>query len=87
MILNQSDLRYLHRVKSIRIWRLFMYDSHIYCNEYKDLRDYIADIMAGAIEDYDIDKLSNHIQDLYDDGRMSSSQYDNLMGYIQDLTE
>ena len=34
---------------------------------------------------YDVEKLSNHIQELYDNNEMSSSQYDDLMGYVQDL--
>ena len=38
-----------------------MYDGHIYCREYKDLKDYIADIVNGDIEDYDVEALSNHI--------------------------
>lgn len=62
-----------------------MYDSHIYCEEYKGLKDYIVDILNGDIEDYNIEELSNHIQDLYDDGKMSSSQYDDLIGHIQDI--
>lgn len=62
-----------------------MYDSYIYCREYKELKDYIADIMNGDVVDYDIDGLSDHIQELYDNGEMSSSQYDDLMRYVQDL--
>ena len=62
-----------------------MYDSYIYCEEYKDLKDYIVDILNGDVEDYNIEGLSSHIQDLYDDCKMSSSQYDDLMGYIQDI--
>ena len=62
-----------------------MYDSHIYCSEYNDLKDYIADIINGDIDDYDIDTLSAHIQELYDDGRMQATQYDDLMRYIQDM--
>lgn len=62
-----------------------MYDSHIYCKEYKELKDYIVDILNGEIENYDVEKLSNHIQELYDNNEMSSSQYDDLMGYVQDL--
>ena len=64
-----------------------MYDSHIYCMEYKELKDQIVDIVNGETEEYDIDELSAHIQELYDDGEMSSSQYDDLMSYIQDLQE
>ena len=62
-----------------------MYDSHIFCKEYKDLKDLIVDIVNGDTEDYDIDALAEHIQELYDNGEMSSSQYDDLMSYIQDL--
>ena len=62
-----------------------MYDSHIYCKEYKELKDYIIDILNGEIEEYDIDELANQIQELYDSGEMSSSQYDDLMSYVQDL--
>ena len=62
-----------------------MYDGHIYCEEYKELKDYIADIINGEIDDYDVEELENHIQELYDDGKMSSSQYDDLMGYVQDM--
>ena len=62
-----------------------LYDSHIYCREYKKLKDYIVDILNGEIEEYDIEELAKHIQELYDSGEMSSSQYDDLMGYVQDL--
>ena len=34
-----------------------MYDSHIFCKEYKDLKDQIVDIVNGDTEDYDIDAL------------------------------
>ena len=62
-----------------------MYDSHIFCKEYKDLKDQFVDIVNGDTEDYDIDALAEHIQELYDNGEMSSSQYDDLISYIQDL--
>ena len=62
-----------------------MYDSHIYCEEYSDLKDLIISILNNEIEEYDIDELAQHIQDLYDIGSMSSSQYDDLMSYLQDL--
>ncbi len=62
-----------------------MYDGHIYCREYKDLKDQIVDILNGEIDDYDVDELSENIQELYDEGKMSSTQYDDLMRYIQDM--
>lgn len=62
-----------------------MYDGHIYCREYKELKDYIVDIVNGDVEDYDLEDLSDRIQELYDDEEMSSTQYDDLMRYIQDI--
>lgn len=62
-----------------------MYDSYIYCEEYKEIKDYIIDILNGDIENYDVDELTNRIQELYDDNKMSGSQYDDLMSYIQEL--
>ena len=62
-----------------------MYDSFLYCREYKELKDIIVSILNGELEEYDLDELSNHIQKLYDNGEMSGSQYDDLMGYIQDI--
>lgn len=62
-----------------------MYDGHIYCREYKELKDYIVDIVNGDVEDYDLEDLSDRIQELYDDGEMSSTQYDDLMRCIQDI--
>lgn len=62
-----------------------MYDGHIYCREYKELKDYIVDIMNGEIEDYDVDTLAEHIQSLYDAGEMQVTQYDDRMRYIQDM--
>lgn len=62
-----------------------MYDGHIYCREYKELKDQIIDILNGEVEEYDIESLADHIQELYDNGEMSSSQYDDLMRYVQDL--
>lgn len=62
-----------------------MYDSHIYCEEYRDFKNYIADCINGEIPDYDVEDLANHIQELYDNNEMSSSQYDDLMSYIQDM--
>ena len=46
-----------------------MYDGHIYCREYKELKDYIVDIVNGDVEDYDLEDLSDRIQELYDDGQ------------------
>ena len=64
---------------------MFLYDSHIYCKEYKDLKNTIIDIINGDDTETDVEKLSNHIQELYDNGEMQATQYDDLMGYLQDI--
>lgn len=61
-----------------------MYDSHVFSLEYKDVKDKIADIISGD-DDTDIDELAEHVQEIYNEGRMSSVQYDDLMRYIQDF--
>lgn len=61
-----------------------MYDNHLYCPEYKRLKDKIVDIINGG-DDTDIDEIAGQIQELYDDGELTSTQYDDLMNYVQDL--
>lgn len=61
-----------------------MYNEHIFCEEYDELKELIEDIANGD-SDADIEELKEQIQDIYDAGKMPSSQYDELMGYIQDL--
>ncbi len=60
-----------------------MYDSHIFCPDYKSLKSKIADIING--EDGDIDEIAEQVQALYDDGKMSSTQYDELLRYIDTI--
>ena len=78
-----------------------MYDSYIYCEEYRTLKNIVvsltngyrpekedleeAGIEADADGFVDMSVLSEKVQSLYDDGQMPSSQYDDLMRYIQDL--
>ena len=45
----------------------------------------LIDDIANGDSDVNIEKLKEQIQDIYDAGKMPSSQYDELMGYIQDL--
>ncbi len=59
-----------------------MYDSFIFGREYRDLKDYISDIYNGDVKDYDLEELSNYIHELYENGEISSSQYDDLMSEI-----
>ena len=61
-----------------------MYDSYIYSTEYKNLKDKIVDMVNG-IDDADPDEVADRIQEIYEAGEMSSTQYDDLMSYIQDF--
>lgn len=61
-----------------------MYDSHIYSPDYKRLKDKIVDMVNGE-DDTDPQEVADEIQEIYDAGEMSSTQYDDLMSYIQDL--
>ena len=62
-----------------------MYDNNIYCPQYRDLKDTLVQIINGEDEKTDIEELADKIQEIYDNGNMSSTQYDDLMRYIQDL--
>lgn len=61
-----------------------MYNEHIVCEEYEELKQLIEDITNGD-NDTDINEVKDRIQEIYDDDKMPSTQYDELMGYIQDL--
>ena len=62
-----------------------MYDSFLYSREYKLLKDKIADILHGDDTTTDVQELADHIQQIYDDGELSSTQYDDLMSYLQEM--
>ena len=42
-------------------------------------------ILNNKIDNYNTEELSSHVQELYDIDKMSSTQYDDLMSYLQDL--
>ena len=62
-----------------------MYNEHIYCEEYRELKNTIIDILNGDDTDTDVSELEGRIQEIYDEGKMPSTQYDELMSYIFDL--
>lgn len=62
-----------------------MYDQHIFCREYRDLKDTIVDVLNGDDTETDLEALSDHIQELYDNGEIQATQYDDLMRYLQDM--
>lgn len=46
-----------------------MYDGHIYCEDYGEIKDILADIMNGDDTETDVQELADWIQELYDDGK------------------
>ena len=62
-----------------------MYDGHIRCPEYYSLKATIVNIVNGDDVETDLEELADKIQELYDNGQMKSTQYDDLMRHIQDL--
>lgn len=62
-----------------------MYDNSEYYPAYKRLKDYIADCINGDVVHYDTDHIAEQVQDAYDNGELSSTQYDDLMRYVEDM--
>lgn len=62
-----------------------MYDNHIFCPEYKWLKDTIVDILNGDDTTTEIGALEEYIQELYNSDAMPATQYDDLMRYLQDM--
>ena len=62
-----------------------MYDNHIENGEYRNLKNKIADILNGDDTETDIMELEERVYELYDEGELSSSQYDDLMSYIYEV--
>lgn len=64
-----------------------MYDGHIYCKDYKEIKDMINDYINGEDIGCTIEELEQRIQELYDDGEIQATQYDDLMSYIVELQD
>jgi len=62
-----------------------MYDSHIYGGRYFDLKAKLIDIMNGDDPDTSVDEIADTTQELYENGEIQATQYDNLMSLIQDM--
>ena len=61
-----------------------MYDSHIVGGNFRYYKGILNEMYQGYGEE-DIDEIVEKIQEDYDEGNLSSSQYDNLMSLIQDI--
>lgn len=63
-----------------------MYDSHVDDGKFRSYKGILNEICQGNSEE-DIDEITEKIQEDYERGELSSSQYDNLMFLIQDIEE
>ena len=61
-----------------------MYDSHIVDGNFRYCKGILNELYQGYGEE-DIDEIVEKIQEEYDEGNLSSSQYDNLMSLVQDI--
>ena len=61
-----------------------MYDSHVDDDKFRFYKGILNEIYQGDSEE-NIDEITEKIQEDYEKGGLSSSQYDNLMSLIQDI--
>ena len=61
-----------------------MYDSHVDDDKFRFYKGILNEIYQGDSEE-NIDEITEKIQEDYERGGLSSSQYDNLMSLIQDI--
>ena len=61
-----------------------MYDSHIVGGNFRYYKGILNELYQGYGEE-DIDEIVEKIQEDYEEGNLSSSQYDNLMSLVPDI--
>lgn len=61
-----------------------MYDSHVNNGKFRFYKGILNEMYQGYGEE-DIDEIAEKIQEDYEEGKLSSSQYDNLMSLVQDI--
>ena len=62
-----------------------MYDNHVAPGRFFHYRDILSRIYQGEDTSIDLDELIAEIQDDYEQGNLSATQYDNLMSLAQDI--
>ena len=62
-----------------------MYDNHISSDKFFHYRDILSRIYQGEDTKTNLDELLEEIQNDYEAGELSSSQYDNLISLAQDI--
>ena len=62
-----------------------MYDSHVNNGKFRFYKRILNEMYQGYGGEEDIDEIAEKIQEDYEEGKLSSSQYDNLMSLVQDI--
>lgn len=62
-----------------------MYDSHVNNGKFRFYKRMLNKMYQGYGGEEDIDEIAEKIQEDYEEGKLSSSQYDNLMSLVQDI--
>ena len=62
-----------------------MYDSHINNGKFRFYKRILNEMYQGYGGEEDIDEIAEKIQEDYEEEKLSSSQYDNLMSLVQDI--
>lgn len=62
-----------------------MYDQYVRGGKFGELKGILNNVING-VSDEDVDEIAERIQEAYDNEQLSGTQYDNLMGLVQDLT-
>ena len=62
-----------------------MYDNHISSGRFFHYRDILSRIYQGEDPETNLEEIREEIQNDYEDGLLSASQYDNLLSLIQDV--
>lgn len=59
--------------------------KYIRGGKFCELKGILNNVING-VSDEDVDEIAERIQEAYDNEQLSGTQYDNLMGLVQDLT-
>ena len=62
-----------------------MYDEYIGSDKFHAYRRALSGIYQGEDVEASIDEIEESIHSDYEQGKLSSSQYDNLMSLVQDI--
>ena len=62
-----------------------MYGSHVNNGKFRFYKRILNEMYQGYGGEEDIDEIAEKIQEDYEEGKLSSSQYDNLMSLVQDI--